>query len=413
MAELENNKCVIINLSENTTTSYIKHNIYYKLDNSKFTNSCYEPKFAIKVDNNMLDGIINKDEYNRLMNSKNKIDKYYDIKQWDKMKKILNPYELIYITNKRNRKQSVSNYEPLSRSYYKMLEIAKEFLKDNINKDKTSQLISCHLAEGPGGFVEALLNKRKNKKDILYGMTLIDNQREVPGWKRIRKLLDKNPNIKLLNGIDGTGNLYNPQNHVFIAANIIRKCDLVTADGGFDFSVDYNLQEFLAQKLIFSEVICALSIQKLGGNFVCKFFDINSLISIEILYILSIYYENVYIFKPLTSRPANSEKYIVCIGFKSISMSVIEQLRNVLNLWNIVDNKKKSYITSIISNIDDEFKNNIIAINKKIINEQIMSIDKTIKVIEKPFNNEEYILNNKLQIKCSEEWVKKYDIKKS
>jgi hypothetical protein len=37
--------------------------------------------------------------------------------------------------------------------------------------------------------------------------------------------------------------------------------------------------------------------------------------TVDILYILSSFYEKVYIMKPHTSRYANSERYIVCIGF--------------------------------------------------------------------------------------------------
>ena len=37
--------------------------------------------------------------------------------------------------------------------------------------------------------------------------------------------------------------------------------------------------------------------------------------SIDLLYILSTFYEKTYIIKPQTSRYANSEKYVVCKGF--------------------------------------------------------------------------------------------------
>ena len=37
--------------------------------------------------------------------------------------------------------------------------------------------------------------------------------------------------------------------------------------------------------------------------------------TIDILYLLSSFFEKVYIIKPNTSRYANSEKYIVCLGF--------------------------------------------------------------------------------------------------
>ena len=56
--------------------------------------------------------------------------------------------------------------------------------------------------------------------------------------------------------------------------------------------------------------------QKKGGSFILKIFDIFSQATIDMLYILSSLYTKVYICKPHTSRLANSEKYIVCKDFK-------------------------------------------------------------------------------------------------
>ena len=50
--------------------------------------------------------------------------------------------------------------------------------------------------------------------------------------------------------------------------------DYITADGGFDFSVDFNKQEDLSLKLIFAQIIYAIIMQKKGGHFVIKIFDI-------------------------------------------------------------------------------------------------------------------------------------------
>ena len=87
--------------------------------------------------------------------------------------------------------------------------------------------------------------------------------------------------------MDGTGNIYNLDNHIFMENRIgNKKAEIVTADGGFDFSVNYNQQEFLAQKLIFSQVVLAVSIQEIGGSFIIKFFDTYSYISNQILFLL-------------------------------------------------------------------------------------------------------------------------------
>ena len=49
--------------------------------------------------------------------------------------------------------------------------------------------------------------------------------------------------------------------------------DIITGDGGFDFSIDYNKQEILAVRLIFTQIVYALHLQKKGGTFILKIFD--------------------------------------------------------------------------------------------------------------------------------------------
>ena len=94
---------------------------------------------------------------------------------------------------------------------------------------------------------------------------------------------------------------------------------MVTGDGGFDFSDDYSNHEIMAFQLIFCEAVTGLSILKIGGNMVLKLFDLFHHCSLELIYILCCYFDNVYIVKPFTSRSANSEKYIVCKGFRAVS----------------------------------------------------------------------------------------------
>ena len=59
---------------------------------------------------------------------KEKIDEIENSENWDKMKKIGNPYELIYTTyNKKRKNDSISLYIPISRSYFKLWEIFYNF----------------------------------------------------------------------------------------------------------------------------------------------------------------------------------------------------------------------------------------------------------------------------------------------
>ena len=138
----------------------------------------------------------------------------------------------------------------------------------------SSQVKTFHLAEGPGGFIEAVCNVRDNPKDLYYGMTLISDKDYVPGWKKSQDYLKAHPNIILEYGKDNTGDIMNPENLRFIREKYGNSMDLVTGDGGFDFSVNFNDQETSASKLILAQIIYAIFLQKENGSFMIKFFDI-------------------------------------------------------------------------------------------------------------------------------------------
>ena len=259
--------------------------------------------------------IINKSLKEYLKNIKAEIDHFQE--KWDVIKKITNRYEYIntsvLIDGIKGHSNSVCSYKPISRSYFKMIEILNNY---TFKFMKYESIKTFHLAEGPGGFIEAVLRKRQNKKDIYHGMTLMNSNEDIPKWNKITNILKENNNIKLIYGPKNDGNLYYTHNLEFIEKFYKNSIDFITGDGGFDYSVDFNRQEENSINLIFCEMLYALIMQKEEGSFVLKVFDIFHRNTIEILSILSYFYEKVYIYKPLTSREANSEKYIICINFK-------------------------------------------------------------------------------------------------
>jgi len=232
--------------------------------------------------------------------------------EWEKNKRKLNPYEYIN-TQFDSFTPCVCNYKPISRAFFKLLEIIHTvpFVFPKVMK-------SFHLAEGPGGFIEAIQYARKNNQDTYYGMTLLDKHKDVPLWNKCeRSIMKGNSNIIIESG-DGTGNLYHVENLIYVRKHYENSMDFITADGGFDYSTDFNNQEESSLHLIFSEICFAIMMQKKGGHFVLKVFDTFSSSTMELLYLLTYLYEEVNISKPLTSRPANSEKYVVCTKFKMV-----------------------------------------------------------------------------------------------
>ena len=259
----------------------------------------------------------------------------YDIKrridaqeeQWDVFKRFTNPYEYIHTVVPGKRK-SVSKYKPLSRSYFKMMELVHFFhllpLRDDV------VIRSFHLAEGPGGFIEALANMRQNSSDRYVGMT-IESARDygVPGWRKSHHFLQTHRDtVHIEKGRDGTGDILSMQNLEHCIAEYGGRMDMVTGDGGFDFSMNFNDQEIHITRLLFAQVVYAVFLQKKGGSFILKLFDCFMPQTLDILAILSCFYDRVYVTKPQTSRQANSEKYIVCKGFTLSSSDT--QARDVL-----------------------------------------------------------------------------------
>ena len=57
--------------------------------------------------------------------------------------------------------------------------------------------------------------------------------------------------------------------------------------------------------------------------------DIHTTNTLQMLFILSNYFEKVIITKPYTSRPANSEKYIVCKNFNGIDDTLLNDFYHI------------------------------------------------------------------------------------
>ena len=335
----------------------------------------------------------NLEEHELLIQYKNKINipKYQD--RWDCYKKLSNPFELIHIpTNKRYNNQSIAYYIPLSRSFFKMWEILHDL---SLLKDTAKPIITGHVAEGPGGFIEAVLlyrdkyyysNCRHSNENVdqIFGITLKSTKKEIPGWRKFGYFLKRYTNVKICYGSDGTGDIYNVDNIVnFIERVGSGSCQLVTADGGFDYSIDFNHQEQLSYRMILTEIVIALSIQKISGSFVCKFFDTYTLFSIKLLWLLNCTYEEVVITKPYTSRPANSERYIVAKQFLGISSNYLNQLFSILQRWENIE-VKRGYIQDIFGEMSQSLYLNVISTyNSYTTKKQLSNIIETLRLIDR------------------------------
>jgi 23S rRNA U2552 (ribose-2'-O)-methylase RlmE/FtsJ len=466
--------------------SYFNYFLLPQVDTQMCENGDYIPlDMKITHTNDEQKVYVSSSIYAHLCDIKHQIEQYQDT--WDNIKKFTNPYEYIH-SNISGNKTNISKLRPLSRSFYKMIEIMKNtnmllrYERMYATKpDLKMGIKTFHLAEGPGGFIEALTYLRglgyqrytSNEKnagassgggvfggvsggdstsspiyilkrntefhdeymkeqeilkvsrrifdsqkegmntsttiyanDRYYGMTLVNDDPICPGWKKTRAFLESHPNVMIENGADKTGNLISLDNFIYCADKYKNTMDIVTADGGFDFSLDFNQQENMATQLIFCEVFYALAIQKQGGSFILKIFDVFHKTTVDILYILSYYYYNVSIMKPYTSRVANSEKYIICQGFKvADSHAIIQQFIGVF----------PSLLNGVLSSFlpfqhDLYYLNRIEEMNAMVSFQQIENITSTLSIITNHRNAEKLEQYKRANVNKCIAWCEKYEI---
>ena len=336
-----------------------------------------------------------------LNNIKKQIDDNCD--NWDHIKRYTNPYEFIHSVIP-GSKQSISKLKPLSRSFYKMIEITNMLhLLDDL---RDCPIETFHLAEGPGGFIEAIAFMRKNEHDKYHGMTLINEDPNVPGWKKSNSFLEAHTNVEIEYGPSNTGDLLDVENLKYCYSKYKNTMNIITADGGFDFSIDFNKQELLATNLLFAQVTFAIAMQKTGGHFILKIFDIFTKTTVDIIYLLSSLYKKVYIVKPNTSRVANSEKYIVCKDFNGNHSKLIN---NIISQYHKL--KENDYITSVIDHdIDLYYLNKLEEYNAIFGQQQIENISSTLNLMAFGSKNDKLELYKKNNIHKCIQWCEKYNI---
>ena len=312
----------------------------------------------------------------------------------------------------------------LSRAFLKLWEIIVLF---DLIPEKEN-FVSSHLAEGPGSFIQATIlfrdlqeNLKKiksSKNDKYYAISLhSDNKhlliekefinyygKEKPKRLHIFETVSKEE-VKRGGGVLSNGDLTQLRTINMFAGGVgggvgggvatdikgfSEDSDLVTADGGFKWEKE-NLQEQEAYKLIFSQIVTALKLNKKGGNFVLKIFDTYTTITLKYLELLKGLYKEVYITKPFTSRISNSEKYIVCKNLiNKVSAAHIKKLEEMITLINKNDNYNMIEVFSDY-NIDDKSIQLYRKINIELFNKQYVGMNNILTFVNLDnYNGVEY-----------------------
>ncbi len=346
---------------------------------------------------------------------------------------VVNPFEHVISNYDDSLKNLTKHYlnikedtpEILSRAFYKLWEILFLF---GVADQK--ELTYAALAEGPGAFIQAVINYRQKlgsgiKNDKIFGVTIHPEKgkyiemgkqfmgfynKKVPGFLNIHETVSTAESAK--HNAKDNGDITQVKTIGLFKKDIEKSkafADLVTADGGFDWD-DENFQEQEGYQLILGEIVAALRVQAKGGNFVLKLFETFTIPSIKMIYLLSSFYEETYIYKPYFSRASNSEKYVICKGFKydqkkdeALLDKKIKPLEAILESMNSI-----KFVFDIFPDMDlpSDYLDKFRFINIKIANPQQIMINEIVKYIkENNYFGDKYHMFREKQIEATKWWT--------
>jgi hypothetical protein len=188
--------------------------------------------------------------------------------------------------------------------------------------------------------------------------------------------------------------------------------DLLIADSDLEWD-NINYQEQEAYQLILGEIITALRVQAKDGAFILKVFETFTIPSIKMIYLLSSFYEKIYIYKPFYSRASESEKYVICKGFKYDQKKDANELDIKLkSLEKVLEGMNSNkFVYDIYSDMSlpNEYLDKFKFMNIKIANpQQIMINEIVIYIKENNYFGEKYHKHREQQIEATKWWVSNF-----
>jgi len=306
-----------------------------------------------------------------LLDAKRRIDAFHQhdpekVMYYQRITNFLDPFKtLLY----QERKHSMRP-KTMTNAWLKCWELIHAY--DLIPNEQTSPFrVFCN-AELPGAFIFAIDHYIKTRTFINYewfANSLYPTNASILGDEF--GLYRSYPDHWLMNETNG-GSVTDLDMISHIQERLGGTVDLYTSDIGVGLDQDtFHLQEEKHGPLHLGQIICALLTLKKGGHMVCKMFMFFKPFSRMLLFMLKDVFDELYISKPATSRPGNSEVYLVGKGYKP-NHDLAVRLGVMLATWNDAS-------IDYSEEIPETFERMLHAVSNKIYSQQIQTIEQHIK----------------------------------
>ncbi|KAJ1508881.1 FtsJ methyltransferase domain-containing protein 2, partial [Coelomomyces lativittatus] len=180
----------------------------------------------------------------------------------------------------------------------------------------SNEVAFLDLACGPGGFTEYLLWKYPEVHGIGTSLPTKDHRDFYPHLFLPSVHVDHRFTYL-------PGDLCDLEHRSFLLTYLQthvheQKVLLVTADGGMDVVGQEHIQEHLHLPLMLAQLHVAFQSLREHGKLVWKIYDVTTPCMMSLLTCVAMHFRSFTLWKPTTSRPANSERYVLADGFLSL-----------------------------------------------------------------------------------------------
>jgi len=286
----------------------------------------------------------------------------------------------------------VSKFSPeyVTTAWLKCYEALELFKLINVNANTINYFGIC---EQPGAFVFAINHYIKtNLKDCEFNFVLQSLRATDKKIFKAEDALSREYKYSYDYAESNTGDVTDIRNIKYYRKKYYKKhFDIITADCGLDCSDDFSLQEKKLSRVLFGQMLIAISLANKGTNYFFKLFSMYENITCEVIYFMSLLFKEVYITRLLKTKITSGEIYCICKEF----LFDKEEMNVLLDkLYKIYEQSSDENLCLI--SLTNNFIDKILMCNKNLLYSRLISY------------NYSYFRYNNLKYVATHPSVKKY-----
>ena len=243
------------------------------------------------------------------------------------------------------------------------------------------------VAEAPGNFILSLNHFAVTKHPTAILNWMASSYSPLGNEKNAYlgdtySIIARNPE-KWVWGTDGDGDITSVNN----LRSFPHEFDLFTSDVKYvPFKNNYSEEENINIPVVTGHTLGALLSLKKNGNCVLKHFTLLEPQTIALLYLLSYCFQEVWVTKPESSKPSNSEVYIVGKQYKAnINRETLESYLKYLTYIRFMNTGDAVPCMFLRTDLSVPWLNELRTINEELVKKQIKEIQDLLTTVKNVF----------------------------